>query len=120
MFEFTFFFSVVCWFTSFLLFIRREKFSVYIRKSGDFFFKTLVMFLIEFVREFSRPVALTVRLTVNVLVGHIISLVIYSLLEGVFGNFFFFFIVLAIFIECFVFFIQRYIFSRLVFLYLNE
>jgi F0F1-type ATP synthase membrane subunit a len=28
--------------------------------------------------------------------------------------------ILAIIIECFVFFIQRYVFSRLVYLYLNE
>jgi F0F1-type ATP synthase membrane subunit a len=119
-FEFTFFFALVCWFTSFLLFIRSEKFSIYISKSGDSFLKTLIIFLIEVVREFSRPIALTVRLTVNILVGHIISLVFYILFESVIGNFFSFLILFAIFIECFVFFIQSYIFSRLIFLYLNE
>jgi F0F1-type ATP synthase membrane subunit a len=120
MFEFTFFFSLVCWFTTFLLFLRGEKFSIYMRKGGDSFLKTFIMFLIEVVREFSRPIALTVRLTVNILVGHMVSLVFYVLLESFLGNFFVFLTLFAIFIECFVFFIQSYIFSRLVFLYLNE
>jgi F0F1-type ATP synthase membrane subunit a len=119
-FEFTFFFALVGWLTTFLLFLRSEKFSIYMSKGGDVFFKTFVIFLIECVSEFSRPIALTVRLTVNVLVGHIISGVFYSLFEFFFRNFFFFLILFSILIECFVFFIQSYIFSRLIFLYLNE
>jgi F0F1-type ATP synthase membrane subunit a len=120
MFEFTFSFALICWLTTFLLFIRSEKFSIYMRKGGDSYLKTLIIFLIEAVREFSRPVALTVRLTVNILVGHIISLVLYGLFENVVGNYFSFFIIFAILLECFVFFIQSYIFSRLLFLYLDE
>lgn len=102
------------------MFISREKFSVSMRKGGDSFTKTLVILMIELVREFSRPVALTVRLTVNILVGHMISLVFYSLFEFLLGNVFFFVIGVGILMECFVFFIQRYIFSRLIFLYLGE
>lgn len=64
-----------------LTFISREKFSVYIRKGGDKYLKTLRMLLIEIVREFSRPLALTVRLTVNIMVGHLISIMIYQLVE---------------------------------------
>jgi F0F1-type ATP synthase membrane subunit a len=90
------------------------------RKGGDNFLKTFTMFLIELVREFSRPIALTVRLTVNILVGHIIRIVLYSCLELFLGNVFFFLVLFAILMECFVFFIQRYIFSRLIYLYLNE
>ena len=103
-----------------LVFISREKFSVYIRKRGDSYLKTTTMLLIELVSEFSRPVALTVRLTVNIVVGHLISMRLYSGLELIVGNQYFFFSLFAILMECFVFFIQRYIFSRLVFLYLNE
>jgi F0F1-type ATP synthase membrane subunit a len=120
MFEFTFSFALVCWFCSFVLFLSREKFSVYLSKGGDIFLKSLIILSIELVREFSRPVALTVRLTVNILVGHIISVAFFSFFELVGGNFFSFFIFFAVVLECFVFFIQRYIFSRLIFLYLNE
>lgn len=102
------------------MFISSEKFSVYMRKSGDGYLKTTIMLLIELVREFSRPVALTVRLTVNIVVGHLIRMSLYSGLELLIGNRYFFLSLFAILIECFVFFIQRYIFSRLVFLYLNE
>lgn len=62
-------------------FISREKFSIYISKSGDSFLKTFSMLLVEIVREISRPLALTVRLTVNVLVGHMISMMLFQLLE---------------------------------------
>lgn len=89
-------------------------------KSGDKFLKTLSMLAVELVREFSRPIALTVRLTVNIMVGHLISIIIYNLLELSLGDFYIWFTIFAIMIECFVFFIQSYIFSRLVFLYLNE
>lgn len=70
-----------------MVFIRGERFSVYMRKAGDSYLKTLSIFLVELVREFSRPVALTVRLTVNILVGHLISIIIYTFLEltGGFG-----------------------------------
>lgn len=64
-----------------MTFISREKFSVYIRKGGDKYLKTLSILLIEIVREFSRPLALTVRLTVNIIVGHLISMIIYQLVE---------------------------------------
>ena len=83
------------------------------RKGGDSYVKTFVMFLIELVREFSRPVALTVRLTVNIVVGHLISMRLYSGLELFLGNKYSFLSLFAILMECFVFFIQRYIFSRL-------
>lgn len=105
---------------SFLTFVSREKFSIYISKSGDKFLKTLRILAVELVREFSRPIALTVRLTVNIMVGHLIRMIIYQLLELSLGDFYIWLTVFAIIMECFVFFIQSYIFSRLVFLYLNE
>lgn len=89
-------------------------------KEGDSFLKTLSILLIELVSEFSRPIALTVRLTVNIIVGHLVRIIIYQSLELFLGNYFFWLLILAILIECFVFFIQSYIFSRLIFLYLNE
>uniref|UniRef100_A0AC35UIH6 ATP synthase subunit a n=1 Tax=Rhabditophanes sp. KR3021 TaxID=114890 RepID=A0AC35UIH6_9BILA len=101
-------------------FIRREKFSIYIRKDGDRFLKTLSILLIEIVREFRRPIALTVRLTVNITVGHLISIALYIAFETSIGDKFVFITIFAILIECFVFFIQSYIFSLLIFLYLNE
>jgi F0F1-type ATP synthase membrane subunit a len=79
--EFTFSFALVSWLRTFLVFIRGERFSVYMRKMGDSYLKTLSIFLVELVREFSRPVALTVRLTVNILVGHLIRIIIYTFLE---------------------------------------
>lgn len=103
-----------------LVFISREKFSVYISKEGDSYLKTRRMLLIELVSEFSRPIALTVRLTVNILVGYLVGVVLYTGVELFLGEFFFFLFLFAILMECFVFFIQSYIFSRLVFLYLNE
>jgi len=118
--EFTFVFALLAWIRVFLTFISSEKFSIYISKSGDKFLKTLSILAVELVREFSRPIALTVRLTVNIIVGHLISIMLYQLLELRLGNFYLWIIVFAILIECFVFFIQSYIFSRLIFLYLRE
>lgn len=118
--EFTLVYALLAWMRTVLVFISREKFSIYIRKEGDSFLKTVRILLIEIVREFSRPVALTVRLTVNIVVGHLIRMMLYQGLELSLGNKYFFLSIFAILIECFVFFIQSYIFSRLVFLYLNE
>lgn len=118
--EFTFTYAILAWLRAFLTFISSEKFSIYIRKSGDKFLKTLRILAVELVSEFSRPVALTVRLTVNIIVGHLIRMIIYQVLEFSLGNFYIWFTLLAIMIECFVFFIQSYIFSRLIFLYLRE
>lgn len=118
--EFTFVFALLAWIRVFLTFISSEKFSIYISKSGDKFLKTLSILAVELVREFSRPIALTVRLTVNIIVGHLISIILYQLLELSLGNFYLWIIIFAIIIECFVFFIQSYIFSRLIFLYLRE
>lgn len=93
---------------------------MYMSKEGDSYFKTLSILGVEFVSEFSRPLALTVRLTVNVMVGHLVSFMVYQLLEFFLGVGFVWFTVFAIMMECFVFFIQRYIFSRLIYLYLSE
>nr|UZP15726.1 ATP synthase F0 subunit 6 [Contracaecum sp.] len=120
MLEFTFVYAVVAWMSTFMTFISGEKFSVYITKEGDGFLKTFSMLLVEVVSEISRPLALTVRLTVNVLVGHMISMMIYRLLELTLGMGYVWLTVFAIMMECFVFFIQSYIFSRLIYLYLNE
>nr|QPF22258.1 ATP synthase F0 subunit 6 [Ophidascaris sp. CYZ-2020] len=120
MIEFTFVYAVVAWLSTFLTFISGEKFSIYITKAGDGFLETFSMLLVEVVSEISRPLALTVRLTVNVLVGHMISMMLYQLLELTLGIFYVWLTVFAIMMECFVFFIQSYIFSRLIYLYLNE
>nr|AET08680.1 ATP synthase subunit 6 [Contracaecum osculatum A sensu Nascetti et al. (1993)] len=120
MLEFTFVYAIVAWMSTFLTFITSEKFSVYITKEGDGFMKTFSMMLVEIVSEISRPLALTVRLTVNVLVGHMISMMLYRLLELTLGVGYVWLVVFAIVMECFVFFIQSYIFSRLIYLYLNE
>nr|QXE43455.1 ATP synthase F0 subunit 6 [Ophidascaris baylisi] len=120
MIEFTFVYAVVAWLSTFLTFISGEKFSIYITKAGDGFLKTFSMLLVEVVSEISRPLALTVRLTVNVLVGHMISMMLYQLLELTLGIFYVWLTIFAIMMECFVFFIQSYIFSRLIYLYLNE
>uniref|UniRef100_A0A7I5TZC1 F-ATPase protein 6 n=1 Tax=Strongyloides ratti TaxID=34506 RepID=A0A7I5TZC1_STRRB len=116
--EFTFFFSIVSWFATFLTMISSQKFSVYMKKSGDGFFKTFFLLLVELVSEFSRPVALSVRLYANIMVGHIITMSLYLVLES--SYYFSFFMVFAIVLECFVFVLQSYIFSRLVYLYINE
>nr|BAV78677.1 ATP synthase F0 subunit 6 [Steinernema litorale] len=118
--EFTFVYAVVAWMSTFLTFISSEKFSVYMSKEGDSLMKTLSMLLVELVSEFSRPLALTVRLTVNIMVGHLISMMIYQAIELTIGVSYIWITILAIMMECFVFFIQSYIFSRLVYLYLNE
>nr|QOS04436.1 ATP synthase F0 subunit 6 [Toxascaris leonina]QST20091.1 ATP synthase F0 subunit 6 [Toxascaris leonina] len=120
MIEFTFVYAMVAWLSTFLTFISGEKFSIYITKAGDGFLKTFSMLLVEIVSEVSRPLALTVRLTVNVLVGHVISMMLYQLLELYLGIFYVWIVIFAIMMECFVFFIQSYIFSRLIYLYLNE
>lgn len=118
--EFTFVYAAVAWIRTLLTFISREKFSIYIRKDGDSFLKTFRILLVEIVREFSRPLALTVRLTVNIMVGHLIRMILYQGLELRLGDKYIWISIFAIIIECFVFFIQRYIFSRLIYLYLNE
>lgn len=118
--EFTFVYATLAWIRALLTFISSEKFSIYIRKDGDRFLKTFSMLLVEIVREFSRPLALTVRLTVNIIVGHLISMALYQGLEIRIGEKYIWLSVFAIMMECFVFFIQSYIFSRLIYLYLNE
>ncbi|NP_006956.1 ATP synthase F0 subunit 6 (mitochondrion) [Caenorhabditis elegans] len=118
--EFTFVYAAVAWLSTLLTFISSEKFSVYMSKPGDTYLKTLSMLLIEIVSEFSRPLALTVRLTVNITVGHLVSMMLYQGLELSMGDQYIWLSILAIMMECFVFFIQSYIFSRLIFLYLNE
>nr|YP_011035809.1 ATP synthase F0 subunit 6 [Halicephalobus mephisto]WRI60240.1 ATP synthase F0 subunit 6 [Halicephalobus mephisto] len=120
MIEFTFVYAMLAWLSAFLVFVSSEKFSIYMSKSGDKFLKTLSMLAIELVSEFSRPIALTVRLTVNITVGHLISMMIYQALELSIGEFYIWITIFAIMMECFVFFIQSYIFSRLIFLYLSE
>lgn len=118
--EFTLTYALMAWLSVFLTFITREKFSIYIRKAGDKYLKTLSILLVELVREFSRPIALTVRLTVNIMVGHLIRIILYQALELFLGDKYIWITLFAILMECFVFFIQSYIFSRLIFLYLNE
>lgn len=120
MLEFTLFYSLVAWFSTVFSLFSSIKVSVYLSKFGDSFFKTLSILLVEVVSEVSRPLALTVRLTVNIMVGHLIISFLYVGIEGFFGEFFTFFTIFAIIMECFVFFIQSYIFSRLIYLYLNE
>nr|UDL72590.1 ATP synthase F0 subunit 6 [Paramacropostrongylus iugalis] len=118
--EFTFVYAMVAWLSTLLTFVSSEKFSVYMSKSGDTFLKTFSMLLVEVVSEFSRPLALTVRLTVNIMVGHLISMMLYMGIENFLGEKYLWVSIFAIMMECFVFFIQSYIFSRLIYLYLNE
>nr|UXK95533.1 ATP synthase F0 subunit 6 [Macropostrongyloides mawsonae] len=118
--EFTFVYAMVAWLSTLLTFISSEKFSVYMSKGGDSYLKTFSMLLVEIVSEFSRPLALTVRLTVNIMVGHLISMMLYMGIENFLGEKYLWISILAIMMECFVFFIQSYIFSRLIYLYLNE
>nr|UXK95605.1 ATP synthase F0 subunit 6 [Macropostrongyloides dissimilis] len=118
--EFTFVYAMVAWLSTLLTFISSEKFSVYMSKGGDSYLKTFSMLLVEIVSEFSRPLALTVRLTVNIMVGHLISMMLYMAIENFLGEKYLWVSILAIMMECFVFFIQSYIFSRLIYLYLNE
>nr|YP_010519771.1 ATP synthase F0 subunit 6 [Macroponema beveridgei]UXP34548.1 ATP synthase F0 subunit 6 [Macroponema beveridgei] len=118
--EFTFVYAMVAWLSTLLTFISSEKFSVYMSKGGDTFLKTFSMLLVEIVSEFSRPLALTVRLTVNIMVGHLISMMLYMGIENYLGEKYLWISIFAIMMECFVFFIQSYIFSRLIYLYLNE
>nr|YP_009240280.1 ATP synthase F0 subunit 6 [Haemonchus placei]AMO01514.1 ATP synthase F0 subunit 6 [Haemonchus placei]BAV82741.1 ATP synthase F0 subunit 6 [Haemonchus placei] len=118
--EFTFVYAMMAWMSTLLTFMSSEKFSVYMSKSGDKFLKTVSMLMVELVSEFSRPLALTVRLTVNIAVGHLISMMLYMMMENVVGEKYVWLTIFAIMMECFVFFIQSYIFSRLIYLYLNE
>nr|YP_010519819.1 ATP synthase F0 subunit 6 [Parazoniolaimus collaris]UXP34596.1 ATP synthase F0 subunit 6 [Parazoniolaimus collaris] len=118
--EFTFVYAMVAWLSTLLTFISSEKFSIYMSKGGDTYLKTFSMLLVEIVSEFSRPLALTVRLTVNIMVGHLISMMLYMGIESYLGEKYLWISIFAIMMECFVFFIQSYIFSRLIYLYLNE
>ncbi|QCP88381.1 ATP synthase subunit 6 (mitochondrion) [Haemonchus contortus] len=118
--EFTFVYAMMAWMSTLLSFMSSEKFSIYMSKSGDKFLKTTSMLMVELVSEFSRPLALTVRLTVNIAVGHLISMMLYMMMENVAGEKYVWLTIFAIMMECFVFFIQSYIFSRLIYLYLNE
>nr|YP_009445102.1 ATP synthase F0 subunit 6 [Marshallagia marshalli]ATV81511.1 ATP synthase F0 subunit 6 [Marshallagia marshalli] len=120
MIEFTFVYAVVAWLSTLLTFLSNEKFSIYMSKGGGSYLKTFSMLLVEIVSEFSRPLALTVRLTVNIMVGHLITVMLYSAMENYLGDKYLWLNVFAIMMECFVFFIQSYIFSRLIYLYLNE
>nr|QCB91146.1 ATP synthase F0 subunit 6 [Coronocyclus labiatus] len=118
--EFTYVYAMFRCLSTLLTFISSEKFSVYMSKGGDTYLKTFSMLLVEIVSEFSRPLALTVRLTVNIMVGHLISMMLYMGIENFMGEKYVWVSIFAIMMECFVFFIQSYIFSRLIYLYLNE
>ena len=120
MLEFTLVYSLLAWLATVLVMVSGIKFSVYLSKLGDGFLKTVSIIMVEVVSELSRPLALTIRLTVNVTVGHLIVGFLYVRIEGFLGEVFTGFTIFAIMIECFVFFIQSYIFSRLIYLYLNE
>jgi F0F1-type ATP synthase membrane subunit a len=74
--------------------------------------------LIEIVREFSRPLSLSIRLFVNITVGHTLCLVGFDLYEFVVGSFIH--SLFLILMESVVFLIQRYIFSRLVYMYMGD
>ena len=117
-FLFTFFVSFSSWLVTFLIFISGTNFFVYLTKKGDVLLITFMLILIEIVREFSRPFSLSIRLYVNISVGHTLCIVGFIFYETVFGVFFI--SILFILIESFVFFIQSYIFSRLVYIYLND
>nr|YP_003433810.1 ATP synthase F0 subunit 6 [Metastrongylus pudendotectus]ACX85136.1 ATP synthase F0 subunit 6 [Metastrongylus pudendotectus] len=120
MLEFTLSYSLVAWLTTIFLMVSGFKFSVYLSKVGDVYLKSFSMMMVEIVSELSRPLALTIRLTVNITVGHLIIGFLYYGLEFFFGELFVFLYIFSILMECFVFFIQSYIFSRLIYLYLNE
>jgi F0F1-type ATP synthase membrane subunit a len=116
---FTFVFARVSWLRTLLNYFKREGFIKYISKFGDRFFQTLLILPIELAREISRPFRLTIRLRVNILVGHFLSKGVYILI------FYFGFkrrliFIFAIFLEIFVFLVQRFVFSILLVIYLNE
>nr|AGI96033.1 ATP synthase F0 subunit 6 [Ascaridia sp. GHL-2013] len=119
MLEFVFVFSVVAWLATVLNYVASSKYAFYWHKVGDGLLKTLGNLWVEVLSELSRPVALTVRLFVNVTVGHMLGSAINSLvlISGVWCSGL---SVLAIFVECVVFFIQSFVFSRLVYLYMME
>lgn len=98
--------------------MSNTNFFLYLTKSGDSLIIAFILILIEIVREFSRPFSLTIRLFVNITVGHTLCILGFVLYERVFG--FFGFSMLFIIMESFVFLIQSYIFSRLVYIYLND
>lgn len=117
-FKFTFIFCFLSWLVRFLHFTSLYNYLVYLSKWGDPFSKRFFLIFIEVIRDLSRPVSLTVRLTVNVYVGHMLGVLLLYMYE--LSSFFFFVPMLSIFVESFVFFIQRYIFSRLVYLYISD
>jgi F0F1-type ATP synthase membrane subunit a len=116
---FTFIFASVRWLSTLLNYFKREGFIKYITKFGDRFFQTLLILPIELAREFSRPFSLTIRLRVNILVGHFLRKGVYILIFY-FGLKTSLIFVLAVFLEMFVFLVQRFVFSILLLIYLNE
>jgi F0F1-type ATP synthase membrane subunit a len=116
---FTFIFASVSWLRTLINYFKREGFIKYITKFGDNFFQTLLILPIELAREFSRPFRLTIRLRVNIIVGHFLRKGVYILIFyfGFKRRLVFFF---AIFLELFVFLVQRFVFSILLVIYLNE
>ena len=119
MLEFVFVFSVVAWFSTVLNYISSSKYVLYLHKSGEGVLKSLSNLWVEILSELSRPVALTVRLFVNITAGHMLGGAINSLALSS-GAFYSGLSVLAIFAECVVFAIQRFVFSRLIYLYMME
>jgi F0F1-type ATP synthase membrane subunit a len=117
--HFTFIFARISWLRTLFNYFKSEGFLKFITKFGENFFQTLLILPIELAREFSRPFSLTIRLSVNILVGHFLSKGVYLLIFyfGLRGGFVFF---LAIFLELFVFLVQRFVFSILLVIYLNE
>jgi F0F1-type ATP synthase membrane subunit a len=117
-FLFTFLFSFCSWLVSFIYFLSYINFFIYLRKLGDSFYLAFFLIIIEVVREFSRPLSLRVRLLVNVRVGHALGLAGFFIYEFYLGLFFYTLVLIPI--ENIVFLIQRYIFSRLIYMYLGD
>lgn len=115
----TFLFARVRWLSTLLNYFKREGFIKYISKFGDSFFQTLLILPIELAREFSRPFSLTIRLRVNIMLGHFLRKGVYLLIFylGLRNSLVFIF---AVFLEIFVFLVQRFVFSILLVIYLNE
>nr|YP_009026504.1 ATP synthase F0 subunit 6 [Rhigonema thysanophora]AGZ90412.1 ATP synthase F0 subunit 6 [Rhigonema thysanophora] len=117
--EFTAVFAFLFWLSSFLSYVSGIRFSMYLTSGGYSYAGSLFMLAIEFLSEFSRPISLTIRLTVNIMVGHMVVNAVYALLflkkagGGVL-------LLFGIGVECVVFMIQSYIFTRLIVFYLNE
>lgn len=113
---FSFVYSIIAWLSSFWFFLGKLKYFISLIIDGESWKRSLFFLLVESSKEFARPLSLRVRLYLNLFIGDLL-LSLYYIVFTYASIYWLLIIFFGFLMEFFVFRIQSYIFSRLVFFY---